>query len=174
MPGFRNINVTPDDPVTAWGFEGLLTAIERGGMQLWDRIATEVRRNPYGKTARLLEDEVIDAVAQAGERELFRQILQRARHRWEEDARAEVARRLRSLQARSGLNQRDFAVQLGTSASRLSTYLSGKVIPGADLLVRAERLGNPAREPGQSPERRRVRSKKSSSAVQSSKPTIQP
>jgi hypothetical protein len=141
MAGFRNINVTPEDPVTEWGFEGLLTAVERGSLKLWHRIAVEVRRHPHGKVARLLEDEVIDAVSQAGERELFRQILQRARRRWEMDAKAEVANRLRGLQARAGLNQRDFAVRLGTSASRLSTYLSGKVTPGADLLVRAERLG---------------------------------
>jgi DNA-binding transcriptional regulator YiaG len=141
VTSFRNINVTPDEPVTEWGFEGLLTAIERGSMKLWRRIAAEVRRNPFGKVARLLEDEVIGAVSHEGERELFRQMLQRARHRWEQDAKAEVANRLRSLQARSGLNQRDFAVQLGTSASRLSTYLSGKVTPGADLLVRAERVG---------------------------------
>lgn len=100
-----------------------------------------MRRRPYGTVARLLEDEVIDAVSHEGERELFRQVLLRARHRWEQDARAEVANRLRSLLLRSGLTQRDFAAQLGTSASRLSTYLNGKVTPGADLLVRAERLG---------------------------------
>jgi ribosome-binding protein aMBF1 (putative translation factor) len=141
VAGFRNINATPDDPVSEWGFEGLLTAIERGSMKLWSRIAAEVGRHPHGKVARLLEAEVIDAVSQEGERKLFRQILQRARHRWDEEARAEVANRLRALQARSGLNQRDFAVELGTSASRLSTYLSGKVTPGADLLVRAERVG---------------------------------
>jgi hypothetical protein len=140
MAGFRNITATPDDPVEAWGYEGLLTAIERGGMNLWDRIAAELRRHPYGAVARLLESEVIDSVSQEGERELFRRVLQRARARAEEDAKAEVASRLRSLQVRSGLNQRDFAAQLGTSASRLSTYLSGKVTPGADLLVRAERL----------------------------------
>lgn len=141
MPGFRNIDATPDDPVAQWGFEGLLAAIERGGMRLWDRIAAELRRQPYGTVARLLEDEVIDAVSHAGERELFRQILARARHRAEQDARLEVANRLRSFLALSGLSQRDFAARLGTSASRLSTYLNGKVTPGADLLVRAERIG---------------------------------
>lgn len=140
MVRFRNIDSTPDDPVSQWGFEGLLAAIERGSMQLWDRIAAEVREHPYGTVARLLEKEVIDAVSHEGERELFRQILLRARQRWEEDAKAEVANRLRSLMVRSGLNQRDFAAHLGTSASRLSTYLNGKVTPGADLLVRAERL----------------------------------
>lgn len=144
MAGFRNISATPDDPVTRWGFEGLLTAIERGSMKQWDRIADELRQRPHGTVARLLEDEVIDAVSHEGERELFRQVLLRARRRWEQEARDEVAHRLRSLLARSGLNQRDFAAQLGTSASRLSTYLGGKVIPGADLLVRAERLVEPS------------------------------
>lgn len=31
---------------------------------------------------------------------------------------------------------------VGTSASRLSTYLSGKVTPSAAMLVRNERLGD--------------------------------
>jgi Helix-turn-helix len=151
VTGFRNIHATPRDPVTAWGFEGLLAAIERGGMQLWDRIAAEVRRHPYGDVARLLEAEVIDAVSHPGERELFRPILLRMRHRWEQDARAEVEKRLRSLLERSGLNQRDFATQLGTSASRLSTYLHGKVTPGADLLVRAERVSGRMKQNGSAP-----------------------
>jgi hypothetical protein len=138
---FRNINATPEDPVTEWGFEGLLATIERGSMKLWDRIAAELRRHPYGPVASLLEDEVIPAVSHEGERELFRHVLLRARRRWEQEARVEVAKRLRNLLVRSGLNQREFAAQLGTSASRLSTYLSGKVTPGADLLVRAERVG---------------------------------
>lgn len=142
MARFRNIAATPEDPVTEWGFEGLLAAIERGGMRLWDRIAAELRLHPYGPVARLLEDEVIPAVSHEGERELFRQVLRRARQGWELEARAEVAKRLRILLERSGLNQREFAGQLGTSASRLSTYLNGKVTPGADLLVKAERVGS--------------------------------
>jgi Trp operon repressor len=144
VPGFRNIDASPDDPVAQWGFEGLLAAIERGGMRLWDRIAAELRRQPYGAVARLLEDEVINAVSHDGERELFRQVLARARRRSEQDAKVEVVKRLRSLLARSGLSQRDFAAQLGTSASRFSTYLNGKVTPGADLLIRAERIGKSA------------------------------
>jgi len=154
VSGFRNINATPDDPVEQWGFEGLLAAIERGRMRLWDRIAAEIRRQPYGTVARLLEEEVIGAISHAGERELFRQVLARMQRRSQQDAKAEVANRLRSLLARSGLSQRDFAAQLGTSASRLSTYLSGKVTPGADLLVRAERIGKgmQGEEKGSDPE----------------------
>lgn len=36
-----------------------------------------------------------------------------------------------------------FAEHIGTSASRLSTYLSGKVTPSAALLLRIERAGAP-------------------------------
>ena len=36
----------------------------------------------------------------------------------------------------------EFAAAVGTSASRLSTYLNGKVTPSAALLVRIERTAN--------------------------------
>lgn len=140
MVRFRNIQVTPEDPVAEWGFEGLLTAIERGGMRIWERIAAEVDRYPHGSVASLLEEEVIEAVSHPGVRELLRQIIGRARRRWEDEARAEVARRMRAVLQRSGLSQREFAARLGTSASRLNTYLNGKVMPGADVLIKAERL----------------------------------
>ena len=141
MPSFRNIGATPNDPVVQWGFEGLLAAIERGSMRLWDRIATEVREQPYGAVARLLAEEVIAAVSHAGGgRELFLQVLARARRCSVQDAKLEVANRLRSLLGRSALSQRDFAAHLGTSTRRLNTYINGKVTPAADLLVRAERI----------------------------------
>jgi transcriptional regulator with XRE-family HTH domain len=43
--------------------------------------------------------------------------------------------------AASGLSQAAFASRLGTSASRMSTYLRGEVTPSASLLIRAQRLG---------------------------------
>lgn len=90
-----------------------------------------------------MEHEVVDAISHEGERELFRRNRVRARRDFAMDAKKEVTR-LKSMLARSGLSQRDFAAQLGTSPSRLSTYLNGKVTPGADLLVKAERIGNMA------------------------------
>lgn len=47
----------------------------------------------------------------------------------------------RSLQ-QSGLTQAAFAGHLGTSAARLSTYLSGKTMPSATIYLRAQRLGD--------------------------------
>jgi transcriptional regulator with XRE-family HTH domain len=43
---------------------------------------------------------------------------------------------------RSGLSRAAFASRIGTSASRLSTYSSGKVIPSATLLLRIRRLAD--------------------------------
>jgi predicted XRE-type DNA-binding protein len=53
----------------------------------------------------------------------------------------EVRQRLSQALANCGLTQKEFALLLGTSQSRLSTYLSGKVTPSATFLVRAERVG---------------------------------
>jgi len=36
---FRNINVTPDDPVSQWGFEGILACLERGHLKYWRKLA---------------------------------------------------------------------------------------------------------------------------------------
>jgi len=47
--------------------------------------------------------------------------------------------------ADSGLTQADFATALGTSASRFSTYLSGKIDPSASFYLRALRLAQALR-----------------------------
>ena len=51
-----------------------------------------------------------------------------------------VVAHLRQAQVISGLTQAGFACAIGTSGSRLSTYLAGKVRPSAQLFVRAQRL----------------------------------
>ena len=38
MLKFRNINITPDDPVEKWGVEGILCAFERGNVEDWRKI----------------------------------------------------------------------------------------------------------------------------------------
>ena len=53
--------------------------------------------------------------------------------------RREVAGRVQRAIALSGVSAREFAATLGTSASRLSTYANGKVVPSAALLMRMER-----------------------------------
>lgn len=54
---------------------------------------------------------------------------------------AKVIDLLREAVAASGMSQAAFARALGTSASRLSTYLTGDTRPSAQFLTRAQRLG---------------------------------
>ncbi len=91
--------------------------------------------------------EALKVVQPYGVAPLMECVVERARTRAELSERAEVARRVAGLLARSGLSRQAFAERLGTSASRLSTYLTGRVVPSAALLVRMERLASsqPAR-----------------------------
>lgn len=54
----------------------------------------------------------------------------------------QVVANLRKALAESRLTQAEFAHALGTSASRLSTYLSGRTVPSAVFFLRAVRLGS--------------------------------
>lgn len=69
--------------------------------------------------------------------EEFRHLCQR---RAIQKERMAVASEMRRVVKESGLSQRAFARKIGTSPSRLSTYLSGRVVPSATLMLRAQRL----------------------------------
>lgn len=131
---FRNLTVTPADPVDMWGVEGLLTAIDRGGLREWSRIRRAVESEPYGKAALDLE-QALDLAEDVGAVALVRFHLERAR--WSE-AEA-VAAQIRTFIRESGLTNRAFAEAIGTSASRLSTYARGSVTPSAVLFERMRR-----------------------------------
>ena len=137
---FRNIDVDPASSVEQWGFEGLLAAVDRGEASDWWRISEAVRRDPWGPVARLLEGEVFAAAEDSGVVGALRGVIVLHRARAERAERDEVADQLRTLLDHSGLTQGEFASRMGTSRSRLSTYLSGKVVPSAALVVRARRV----------------------------------
>lgn len=139
---FRNVDATPEDDVYTWPFEALTTTIDRGLVPDWQPIFVEIRRAPWGTVARRVERH-LEARERDGVGELFRMAIDRARGDAERADRDEVASRVRDAVARSGLTNAQFAEHIGTSASRLSTYLSGKVTPSAALLVRIERVGAP-------------------------------
>lgn len=62
-----------------------------------------------------------------------------ARDRVEMRERQAVADQVARLLGSTGLSQKGFASLVGTSASRLSTYVSGKVTPSAAMLLRMTR-----------------------------------
>lgn len=136
---FRNIDASPADPVQTWPLEGVLTALERGGLDEWRRLAQAIRADPWGQVSRYVEQAV--AIAHPyGVAELMTDIVEQARRDTEQAERAEVAAQIRELIAASGRTQAQLAADLGTSASRLSTYASGAVVPAATFLVRLRRV----------------------------------
>ena len=140
MPlAFRNLTITPDAPVSEWPTEAVQAALERGDLADWHRIVAAVQADPWGRTARQLE-EVISHSRPYGITEAMQTVLSRVRQRAEENERAAVAAEIREAVERSGLSQAEFASRIGTSASRLSTYASGKVTPSATLMLRIRRV----------------------------------
>ena len=135
VPTFRNLTITPDAPVSEWPTEAVQTALERGDPADWHRIVAEIGADPWGRTARQLE-EVLGYSRPYGVAEAMEMALRRARERAEASERVAVAAEIREAVERSGLSRAEFASQIGTSASRLSTYVSGKVTPSATLLLR--------------------------------------
>ena len=136
---FRNIDASPDDPVETWPFEGILAAVERGTLPDWDRLATAIRADPWGPVAQ----QVLEAVRLSrpyGTTELLEAVVARARRLAIDSERDTVASEVRDLAGRSGLSKQEFADRIGTSRSRLSTYMSGKVVPSATLMVRMRRV----------------------------------
>jgi DNA-binding transcriptional regulator YiaG len=140
MPlAFRNLTITPDAPVSQWPTEAVQAALERGDLADWHRIVAAIQADPWGRTARQVE-EVLSHSRPYGVTEAMRTVLSRARQRAEANERAAVAAEIREAVERSGLSQAEFASRIGTSASRLSTYASGKVTPSATLLLRIRRV----------------------------------
>lgn len=136
---FRNLDIKPDAPVEQWPTEAVLTALERGSLADWRRLAAAMEREPWGAVARRVEQAL--AVARPyGVAELMERTIERSRRNAAAAERAEVAALVHEYLARSGLTRSEFAERIGTSASRLSTYLNGKVAPSSTLLLRMRRV----------------------------------
>jgi DNA-binding transcriptional regulator YiaG len=141
---FRNITASVNDPVETWPFEGILTAVERGTLPDWRRLSAAVRADPWGPVAQQIL-EAVELARPYGTSDLLTTVIERARQDAADAERDEVAGEVRDLVNRSGLSRQDFAVRLGTSRPRLSTYMSGKVTPSASLMVRMRHVTVQAR-----------------------------
>ncbi|MFE3545661.1 helix-turn-helix domain-containing protein [Nocardia sp. NPDC059177] len=144
MLQFRNLNISPDAPVAQWPTEAVQTALERGDLDDWRRIGAELRRDPWGPIARRLE-EVLSHSRPYGVAEIMEGLLERARAGAEAAERRHVAAEIRRAVSESGLTSTEFASSIGTSASRLSTYLNGKVVPSATLMLRIRQVAERSR-----------------------------
>jgi DNA-binding transcriptional regulator YiaG len=136
---FRNVEGSPADPVSEWPLEAIQTALERGGLMYWRRLAAAIREEPWGPVARRVE-EVLGYSRPYGVAAAFERTISRSRDNSEAAEREAVAAEIDRLVRDSGLSRTDFASRVGTSASRLSTYVSGRVTPSAALLLRMRRV----------------------------------
>jgi DNA-binding transcriptional regulator YiaG len=136
---FRNVDVSPDDPVSEWPLEATQTALERGGLSHWRRLADAVRAQPWGPMARQIE-EVLTYSRPYGVAELMERVIADARQDAAAAERAAVAAEVAELVENSGLSRIEFATMIGTSTSRLSTYITGKVTPSAALMLRMNQV----------------------------------
>lgn len=96
-----------------------------------------LRRFPWGRVARRIE-RYLSYRETDGVSRLFELAIERARRNAELAERDDVASRVRGAAESSGLTMGEFAELVGTSSSRFSTYVTGKVVPSAAMLVRIE------------------------------------
>jgi len=137
--GFRNVDAQRADPVDRWPYEALVASIERGSVRDWALITRAVARDPWGEVARSVED-YLGYADESGATALLRRAVARARREAEDADRAAVATRVRELIVASGLTAAQLALRAGTSSSRMSTYVTGKVVPSAAMMLRLERI----------------------------------
>jgi hypothetical protein len=130
-----------DQAVEFWPTSAIRSALQGGDIATWKRIAAALKRDPYGRTARQVE-EVLEGTRPSGIAKALWEVLERARTHLEANERAEVARHVRLLMERSGLAQAEFASRIGVIPEDLDAYLDGSVSPSASLMIRMRRLSD--------------------------------
>lgn len=122
----------------------LLEAFASGDVPLWRRLVAAALAEPWaGRVDEHLA--LLDQQQRPSEFESVRALAEMARRIAEEDERRAVADHIRTTIAGTGLTQREFASLVGTSPSRLSTYVTGSVTPSAAMLLRINRMAKRVR-----------------------------
>jgi len=134
--------VPPSDaPVEFWPTSAIRTALETDDLTVWQRIVVAIKRDPFGRTARQVE-EVLETSKPFGVSKALTEVLARTRAHLEANECEEVARQIRLLVERSGLSVPEFASRIGVSGHELAAHLEGTSSPSASLLVRMRRLSD--------------------------------
>ncbi len=131
--------VFDDRPVEFWPTAAIRAALETDDLAVWQRIVAAIKRDPFGRTARQVE-EVLETARPYGVSKALAEVLSRTREHMEANERAEVARHIRALLEKSGLGQQEFASRIGVPNADFSTYLTGAASPAASLMVRMSKL----------------------------------
>jgi hypothetical protein len=127
--------------VEFWPTSAIRSALEGGDIATWKQIAVAIKRDPYGRTARQVE-EVLETSRPYGISKALAEVLDRARAHLEANERTEVARHVRLLIDRSGLKMPEFASRIGVPVDELGAYLAATTSPSAALMIRMRRLSD--------------------------------
>ena len=130
-----------DQPVEFWPTAAIRSALQTGDIATWKLIAAALKRDPYGRTARQVE-ESLGGGGPHGVAKALWEVLDRARADLADNERAEVARHARLLVERSGLGLPEFASRIGTTTDELSAHLDGRTTPTAAMMLRMRRLSD--------------------------------
>ena len=130
-----------DQPVESWPTSAIHAALESGDITSWKKIAVALKRDPYGRTARQVE-EVLEKSRPYGISKALAEVLDRARDHLQANEREEVARHVQQLIERSGLGRGEFASRIGVPVDELGSYLDATVSPSASLMIRMRRLSD--------------------------------
>lgn len=138
--------VEPDDrgPRLAT-VEDAVACVDDGSVAGWRGQIANIADNPWGPYPHELL-QLLTAGERPGHAAAMEGVISFYRDSAERRDRDLVAREIRRLVAVSGLSQRQFAANCGTSASRLCTYVNGLVTPSASMMLRIRRISKLAQE----------------------------
>lgn len=124
------------EPITS--VAQLHALLDRGSVIEWRRQLGAIAASPWGPYA----DQLLE-IGRASDRPsalaAIASSIEQCQEWCRDRERDQVAREIRHLVAVSGSSQREFASRIGTSPSRLSTYVRGTVTPSAAMLLRIQR-----------------------------------
>lgn len=143
VPACAEAAASPVDerPVEFWPTAAIREALDTGDLRVWQGIAAAIKRDPYGRTARQVE-EVLETGRPYGVSAALAEVLARTRDSLEAHERREVAHQVRLLLKRSGLAQPEFASRIGVPADEFARFVDGHQSPSASLMVRMSRLSD--------------------------------
>jgi hypothetical protein len=130
-----------DRPVEFWPTSAIRAALETDDLTVWQRIVVAIKRDPYGRTARQVE-EVLETARPYGVSKALSEVLTRTREHLEANERAEVGRHVQALLERSGLGPDEFASRIGVPSKDFAAYVAGQTSPPASLMIRMRRLSD--------------------------------
>jgi len=130
-----------DRPVEFWPTSAIRAALETDDLTVWQRIVVAIKRDPYGRTARQVE-EVLETGQPYGVSKALSEVLTRTREHLEANECTEVGRQVQALLERSGLGQDEFASRIGVPSTDFAAYLNGETSPPASLMIRMRRLSD--------------------------------